>query len=71
MLYCIKYTDRHRSQITSSRAPVGAKNLLCALHYITWVALNKINASMTLGYKKARNTKGANWIVRSARDGLA
>ena len=29
-LYCIKYTDRqthrHRSQITSSRAPVGAKN---------------------------------------------
>lgn len=40
------------------------------LHYMG-VALNKINASMTLGYKKARNTKGANWIVRSARDGLS
>ena len=46
------------------------KNLLCALHYITWVALNKINASMTWDTKKARTTKGANWVVWHARDGL-
>ena len=52
MLYCIKYmggqTDRHRSDITTSRAPVGAIKKVCVEDSWSGIAQVKVFRFMSL-----------------------